>query len=429
MATSTSEPTTRTSADTSRRPEKRWPIVVAAVSLQLCLGSVYAWSVFRTPLERGYGWSYEETAAPFRFFLFAYAFGIWIGGSLLDRLGPRTVARMGGLLLLTGLALASLQRAPLGVSVCYGLIGGLGAGIAYPTPVATLIRWFPERKGLMGGVGVFGFGAGSLVFAPAIAVALDGAPHEQAFRLPPTFLTMGVVFAVVGWVAGGVFRWPPSAAAEGQAPEAWGTDPLQTVRTWPYPALWLCFLLAGGVGLAAINEASPLLERLGDAGGRWIAPAVGVGLMAVANGAGRLAWGFAADRLGRRAAMALMFSVMAGSAVLFALARSQPPALGALVGIGFCFGGMLGMLPTNISGFFGTRFFGSNYGMTYTAFALAAWLAPALVSASVREGLASGPAAAAHAAAGRMLLLGAVLGVAAALTLRGGARPAPDERR
>ncbi len=428
MATSTSEPTTRTSADTSPKPERRWPIVVAAVSLQLCLGSVYAWSVFRTPLERGYGWSYEETAAPFRFFLFAYAFGIWIGGSLLDRLGPRAVARMGGLLL-TGLALASFQRSPLGLAVCYGLIGGLGAGIAYPTPVATLIRWFPERKGLMGGVGVFGFGAGSLVFAPVIAAVLDGAPHEQAFRLPPTFLTLGVVFAVVGWVAGGAFRWPPEPTSQAEAPAAWGTAPLRTVRTWPYPALWLCFLMASGVGLAAINEASPLLERLGQAQGGWIAPALGVGLMAVANGAGRLLWGFAADRLGRRAAMALMFAVLAGSALLYTVARSQPPAVCALIGIGLCFGGMLGMLPTNVGGFFGTRCFGSNYGMTYTAFALAAWLAPAFVSASVRQGLASGSATAAHAAGGRLLLAAALVGLAAALTLRGGARPTAAEGR
>ncbi len=428
MATSISEPTTRTSADTSPRPERRWPIVFAAVALQLCLGSVYAWSVFRTPLERGYGWTYEETAAPFRFFLFAYAFGIWIGGSLLDRLGPRTVARAGGLLLLAGLALASLQRAPLGLSVCYGLIEGLGAGVAYPTPVATLIRWFPDRKGLMGGVGVFGFGAGSLLFAPLIAAALDGAPHEQAFRLPPTFLTLGVAFAVVGWLAGGLFRWPPVEHGGAEAAAAWGTDPLRTVRTWPYPALWACFLLAAGVGLAAINEASPLLERLREASGGWIAPSLGVGLMAVANGAGRLVWGLAADRAGRRAAMATMFGVLAASAALFAGCRSQPPAVAALVGIGFCFGGMLGMLPTNVSGFFGTRFFGSNYGMTYTAFALAAWVAPAVVSAAVRQGMATAAPSAAHAAGGWMMVAAAGVGLASALALKGGApdRPRPQ---
>lgn len=429
MAISTSEPTTPSSAGTSPKPERRWPIVVAAVALQLCLGSVYAWSVFRTPLERGYGWSYEETAAPFRFFLFAYAFGTWIGGSLLDRWGPRAVARTGGLLLLAGLASASIQRTPIGLSVCYGLVGGLGAGIAYPAPVATLVRWFPDRKGLMGGVGVFGFGAGSLVFAPLIAAALHGQPQEQALRLPQTFLTLGLVFAAVGWVSGGFFRWPRFKAEGSGVSDLWGTHPLETIRTWPYPALWLCFLLSVGVGLSAINEASPLLERLGEAGGRWIAPAVGVGLMAVANGAGRLAWGFAADRLGRRAAMALMFAVMAGSVLLFAFARSQPPAVAALVGIGFCFGGMLGMLPTNVSGFFGTRFFGSNYGMTYTAFALAAWLAPALVSASVRAGLVAGPPAGAHTDAGRLMLAAALVGLAAALALRGGARRAGERDR
>ncbi|MCX7800130.1 MAG: MFS transporter [Fimbriimonadales bacterium] len=422
MDTSTSGLTTLTSADTSPRPERRWPIVVAAVALQLCLGSVYAWSVFRTPLAQGYGWSYQETAAPFRFFLFAYSFGIWIGGGLLDRLGPRAVARAGGLLLLAGLALASTRRDPLGLALAYGLLGGLGAGMAYPTPVATLIRWFPDRKGLMGGVGVFGFGAGSLVFAPVLAAALAGTPEQQALRLPTTFLALGLVFVAVAWLAGGLLRWPEQARA-GEPVEAWGTRPWETWRTWPYPALWLCFLCATSVGLAAINEASPLLERLGATGGVWLAPSVGVGLMAVANGAGRLVWGQAADRIGRRAAMIAMFSVMAASAALYAASRSQPAALAALVGIGLCFGGMLGMLPSNVSGFFGTRAFGANYGMSYSAFALSAWMAPAVVSFSVQEALAgAGSTLAAHEPGGWMMLAASLAGLAAACTLRGGAR-------
>lgn len=422
MGTLTSVPTTPTSADTWPKPERRWPIVVAAVALQLCLGSVYSWSVFRTPLAQAYGWTYEQTAAPFRYFLFAYSFGIWIGGALLDRRGPRTVARAGGLLLMAGLALASARKDPLGLSLAYGLIGGLGAGVAYPTPVATLIRWFPDRKGLMGGVGVFGFGAGSLLFAPLLAAALAGTPQSQASRLPQTFLALGVLFAAVSWLAGGVLRWPQAGSSD-EAVEAWGTRPPETLRTWPYPALWLCFFCATGVGLAAINEASPLLERLGSAQGVWLAPSVGVGLMAVANGAGRLLWGQAADRIGRRAAMVGMFSVMAASSALYAASRSQPAALGSLVGIGLCFGGMLGMLPSNVSGFFGFRAFGSNYGMSYTAFALAAWIAPAMVSASVQERLAAGYGLAAHEAGGWMMLAAAFAGLLAGVALRGGVRP------
>lgn len=145
---------------------QRWIIVVAAIIVQMCLGAVYAFSVLVPPLEAEFGWTRIETSPAFTIALLVFALSMIPAGRLQDRKGPAIVATLGGILLVAGMVLSSFTSSLMWFYVSYGIVGGLGLGLAYVTPIATCVKWFPDKKGLITGLAVFGFGAGSIVFSP-----------------------------------------------------------------------------------------------------------------------------------------------------------------------------------------------------------------------------------------------------------------------
>src|ERR1700737_4629933 len=186
------------------RTSNRWVIAIAGAFFQIALGAVYAWSVFRAPLAKQFGWSISEITLTFTISIFVLGFAAFFGGLWLNRKGPRIVALTGGALYGLGVFLASFTHSLSWLYLSYGVIGGIGLGLGYIVPVAVLVKWFPDRRGLITGIAVGGFGAGALVTAPLATWLI------QSVGVLHTFAYLGIAFLVVT-VASGYFMQNPPA--------------------------------------------------------------------------------------------------------------------------------------------------------------------------------------------------------------------------
>jgi OFA family oxalate/formate antiporter-like MFS transporter len=366
---------------------ERWRIVVAGVLLQMALGSVYAWSVFRTPLATQFGWSIPQITFTFTITILALSCAAFVGGLWLNRSGPRVVAITGGALYGLGVVLASLTERIEWLYVTYGLIGGIGLGLGYIVPVTVLVRWFPDRRGLITGIAVGGFGAGALVTAP-IATALI-----ERVGVLSTFAWLGIAYALVAPLAGWFMRNPPEADVL-VSPEV--RNPLvranpdftlrQALRTRQWWTLWLILFLNVSAGISLISQQAPLYQELG---GVSAAVAAGmVGIASIGNALGRVFWAWLSDHLTRRVTFALLFLIQIGLfRVLSDLSSVAALTLAAFV-ILSCFGGGFGTMPAAVTDYFGPRNVGPIYGLMLSAWGAASVFGPMLL-AGMREATGS----------------------------------------
>src|SRR5436305_6843272 len=182
----------------------RWVIAIAGVFLQIALGAVYAWSVFRIPLSKQFGWSISQVTFTFTISIFVLGFAAFFGGLWMNRKGPRLVALTGGVLYGLGVFLASFSANKLWwLYLSYGFIGGMGLGLGYIVPVAVLVKWFPDKRGLITGIAVGGFGAGALVTAPVASSLI------RSVGVLHTFSYLGIAYLIVGVIAGSFLKNPP----------------------------------------------------------------------------------------------------------------------------------------------------------------------------------------------------------------------------
>jgi OFA family oxalate/formate antiporter-like MFS transporter len=360
----------------------RFGIAVAGVLLQIALGAVYAWSVFRVPLANQFGWSISEVTLTFTISIFVLGIAAFVGGLWLNRSGPRIVALTGGFLYGVGVLLASLSDHGLWwLYLTYGVIGGTGVGFSYIVPVAVLVKWFPDRRGLITGVAVGGFGAGALVTAP-VATRLI-----QSVGVLSTFAYLGVAFLIVTMVSGYFMQNPP----EGWKPEGWVPRVSQAsqrsnrdytlgdaLRTWQWWALWLLLFLNTSAGISVISQEAPLFEELARVSA--VVAATMVGVASIGNAFGRVFWAWASDSITRRATFILMFLVQA---ILFwALANVNSSALLTAVAFAIlmCYGGGFGTMPAFTADYFGSKNVGPIYGLMLTAWGFASAFGPLLIA-------------------------------------------------
>jgi OFA family oxalate/formate antiporter-like MFS transporter len=360
----------------------RWGIAFAGIVLQVVLGSVYAWSVFRTPLTRSFHWSISQVTLTFTICILVLGFSAFFGGLWISRVGPMIVALTGAFLYGLGTALASLSANSLStLYLTYGLIGGIGLGFAYIVPVAVLVKWFPDRRGLITGIAVGGFGAGALITAPVATrlIASVGVLH--------TFLYLGIVYAILGMLAALFMRnpepdwkpagWSPSAALTAQRTSASYTLS-GALRTWQWWALWLILFLNTSAGISLISQESPVFQELAKV--TVVAAASMVGIVSIGNAVGRVFWSWVSDLLSRRITFIITFLLQVA---LFWLLPGTSSAA-ALTVIAFvilmCYGGGFGTMPAFAADYFGPANVGSIYGLMLTAWGAASAFGPLLVA-------------------------------------------------
>jgi MFS transporter, OFA family, oxalate/formate antiporter len=356
----------------------RWWIAVAGVFMQMALGAAYAWSVFRIPLSKEFGWTITQITWIFLISWFFLGCSTVVGGLWMKRSSPRVVAITAGLLWGGGVFLASLSAHRLWwLYLTYGVIGGIGLGMGYIVPITVLVKWFPDRRGLITGIAVAGFGAGALFSAPAAGWLIQHA------GLMPTFAYLGIAYAIVAVVSGAFMQNPP----EGWEPGGWTPSAAQlsqrsdrdftlgqALGTWQWWAI--CFLMSINTmsGLSIVTQASPIFQEMGKASVETAAALVGV--MAVGNGVGRIFWSWVSDLTTRKAAFFIMYLVeMAIFWTYHSIHSLTLLAIVTFVSV-MCYGGGYGITPAFAADYFGPRDVGSIFGLMMLPWAFAAVFGP-----------------------------------------------------
>ncbi len=404
----------------------RWLVVVGAILIQLCLGAIYAWSVFTPSLKADpFNFSATQTQAIFSVGLAAFAFVMILAGRWQQQIGPKPVAMLGGLVLGLGYILAKFVGTSfIGLLVTIGLIGGAGIGLAYVVPIAVGVKWFPDKKGLITGLAVAGFGFGALIW---VKLAGSWGHLIESMGVSNVFLLYGFIFLVVVFLGSLVMKNPP----EGYKPAGWtppapssgaagsvDLSPSQMLKTGQFFKLWVMFIFGSMAGLMVIGTIKLFGIDALQKNGMSVAEASAIAgtAMAVfyslANGIGRIAWGAISDRIGRKVALTVMMAIQ-GVVMLIFFGMGGTPGLlflGAAL-IGFNFGGNFALFPAATADSFGSKYIGANYGWVFCAYGFGGIFGP-MLGGIVRD--QTGNFAYAFVPAGIACLIAAVLG----LTLR-----------
>ncbi|MBU4273514.1 MAG: OFA family MFS transporter [Planctomycetes bacterium] len=397
-----------------KRPMNRWLVVLGAILIQLCLGAIYAWSVFTPYLTKApYGFSATQSQVVFSVGLASFAFVMILAGRMLNKFTPRMIAILGGLVMGSGYIAASFTGTNFIAQVLtIGLIGGAGIGLAYVVPIAVGVKWFPDKKGMLTGLAVAGFGFGALIWIK-LAGGWSGfhigettliAPFKgliallqsESHQIGDVFLWYGIAYAVIVLI-GSIWMvnppadykpkgWnPPPPKPGGAATGAVNLTSLEMLRTPQFYGLWLMFAAGAMTGLMVIGCIAlfgiDALRSTGlkEAAAKDIsATAMGV-FFALANGLGRIGWGMISDKLGRKASLFLM---LASQGVVMLVFYSMGFNvwlfyLGATI-VGFNFGGNFALFPAATADFFGNKNVGANYGWVFSSYGVGGIVGPIL---------------------------------------------------
>ena len=369
----------------------RTAAILYCTVLQVCFGTVYAWSFFQTLLVRQLGWSFTDTALAFSITIFSLGMSAAGAGMILPKVGPRRLALAGSVMfsggyMIAGLALQldSLALFYLG----YGVIGGAGIGLGYVTPVATVAKWFPDKKGLATGIVVMGFGIGAVVLSKGLAPLLV---VETEGDLPLLFIWLGVVFAAVLIPCSLALRDPPAELASRldnatASSSSVQDEPDSTARclySGEFAVMWLVFFFNIAAGIAVISFQSPLLQDVWGLADPSVEPetlaeygATLIAASSLCNGFGRLFWGLLSDRIGRIRVFRIL---LASQMIVFGILMTErdPWIFSALVCyIMLCFGGGFATMPSFVLDVFGAKKMSAVYGVMLTAWAAAGVCGP-----------------------------------------------------
>ena len=351
--------------------------------MQVALGAVYAWSVFRVPLSNAYGTGVSAVNTTFSIAILALGFAAFFGGLWMNKSGPRVVALSAGVLYGAGIFLASFAQPSLWILyLTYGLMAGIGIGLGYIVPVATLIKWFPDKRGFITGIAVAGFGAGALLTAPIAKQLVTGV------GLFPTFAILGILYLIMVVGAGLFMKNPP----EGWTPEGWEPEEEESsertgvdyelggaLKTWQWYALWALLFLNVTAGIAIISEADPIAQELSG-----VEPAIAawlVSIISIGNAAGRFLWAWLSDAIGRKWVFLTMYLLQAALFFLLPVVGASFVMLAIICFIIVsCYGGGFGTMPAFNADYFGSKNVGMIYGLMITAWGFAGVLGPQLIS-------------------------------------------------
>jgi OFA family oxalate/formate antiporter-like MFS transporter len=357
----------------------RWWRAAGGLLMNLALGTLYAWSMFVAPLEKQFGWKRADTSMVFTIAVVVFALSFVIAGRIQDKIGPLYCSLAGGLLVSLGFFLCSYTTSLNHLFVCFGVIGGLGNGFGYATPIPVMAKWFPDKRGLAVGLAVGGYGAGSAIFGPLAQLKLI-----PAYGLPATFQILGVIFFVMT-MAGAVLLknppagykpagWTPPAASKSVATTR-DFSPGEVLRTPAFYLMWVAFALGCSAGLMVISQLVPFAKSVGIAAAALSTMTLVVG--AFGNASGRILSGWMSDKLGRINVLRTMIAILiVAMPALYAAGGYVPALYLAVFVVYWCYGTQLSVNGVATADFWGTKNAGINYGMLFTAWGVAGVIGP-----------------------------------------------------
>lgn len=368
--------------------KNRWLIALSAVGIHISIGSVYSWSVFSKPLIKMFGWNLKDVSLTFSLAIIFLGLSAAFMGKWVEKQGPKRAATLAACFFGAGLLGAGfsilLKSLPL-LYLTYGMIGGIGLGIGYISPVSTLVKWFPDKRGMATGLAIMGFGFASMIAGPVIVYLI------ARVGIANTFFILGAFYFILMIASASYLEQPPQNwmvdAVKSQISKKKHADLAmvtanEAVKTVRFYFLWIMLFINITCGIAIISVASPMAQEIAKMSA--VSAATMVGLMGIFNGLGRIGWASASDRIGRPVTYVLFFAIQI-VAFLF-LPKVQHPILfqAIIFLILTCYGGGFASIPAYIGDIFGTKQLAAIHGYILTAWAVAGYLGPTIV-ATIRE--------------------------------------------
>ncbi len=384
---------------------KGWRVAIAALSINLVLGALYAWSVMGKALVVQWKWTKTDASLPFTVSTIAFSITMIFAGRMQDKVGPKLIAVLGGAMLGAGMILSSLAKTPAMMLLTFGIVGGMGIGLGYSATTPPALKWFPPaKKGLIAGIVVSGIGLSPVYISPLTQWLLDNG------SIPRTFVILGVGTIIIvgllsllltnppaGYVAAGSV--PAGGAAPAPRREIDWMDMLKTPQFW---MLWLILVLTASAGLMVISQLATIAKVQSKV--EWGFMAVVV--LSLFNTSGRLVGGFFSDKIGRSRTMILFFVLQAINMFAFRYYTTGNLLLFGAAFAGLCYGTIFPLFPATTADFYGIRNLGVNYGCVFTAFGAAGALGPIMAGKIADK---TGSYNTAYIVCAVMLIVGAVI--------------------
>lgn len=351
---------------------KKYAVVVAGITIMLCLGVAYSWGVFVHPIEAELSWSRAQISLAVSILLLVFSAVMPIGGVIEKRIGASMTVTIAGMLMLVAWAGASFTQSPLWLYVFYGVFGGIATGLSYIPSVSCGIKWFPRKKGLITGIIIFGFGFGSAILSPLMTQLI------QTFGWRSAMLYSGIVFGALIVICAQFLQSPITIAvnAGGHAEESsQSLTHQEMIKTSTFWVLFTTYFIAMIAGMMTIGH---VVAFASDRGLSVMQGALALTVLSIFNGLGRVFAGHMSDAFGGKTILATLFLVISGGMFLFAFAQNMLAfyALAALIGI--CFGGFLAVYPPLTVHYFGAENFSVNYGLVFIGYGAGCFLGPVL---------------------------------------------------
>ena len=362
--------------------KNRWLIAASAIAIHLSIGGAYAYSVYKNPIATELGWETSQITIAFTIMMGLASFSAALFGSTVEKLGPRKAAMVAAVLFGLGQGGAGVAIAMDSVVLywlTYGLLSGLGMGIGYIAPVSTLVKWFPNRRGLATGMAVLGFGSGALITAPVAARLMENVGIDN------TYFILGISYFVL-MILGALYIAPPKkgeveeviASSKVKTQEIAQMSAREAVRTKQFWMLWAIHLINVTSGLMMISVASPMAQEV--VGLSVAGAAAMVGLMGLFNGGGRLIWAAASDYIGRSNVFVIFFTIQLIAFLTLPFTTNIIIFQLFIFLVVSCYGGGFSNLPAFASDLFGTKQLGVIHGYLLTTWSLGGIFGPIIVS-------------------------------------------------
>ena len=355
-----------------------WRVVWAGLGINLALGILYSWSVISKGVPAEWGWTQADKSWPYAVACLVFCLVMVPAGRMQDRLGPRWVATLGGVLTGVGMILASLSTTPLGYILGFGVLSGAGFGFGYASATPPAVKWFPPAKtGMIAGIVVSGFGLSPVYASPLTTWLIN------RFGLGNAVMFLGIAFLIVVAGLAQLLQPPPAGYIPAGTPPKTNTTggkenylPSEMLKTWQFYVLWFMYACGSGAGLMVIAKLASMVEIQAGMTLGFVLVAV----LAVGNGAGRIAAGSASDKIGRKATLFICFVMQAVVIMLLSQTTKESalahPVILSIISalIGANYGANLALFPSITKDYYGPRNFGVNYGLVFTAWGFGGFL-------------------------------------------------------